>query len=107
MNLHFELQKSNSSSLAECIQVYNGVFASDWCEDLISYFETSIHYRTDDHRKQSDQLQLIGDPRPDAIDYKNELFEKLSPYLNREGQKKHTRGEFLGDFRNASRSGKS
>ena len=58
MNLHFELQKSNSSSLAECIQVYDGVFASDWCEDLISYFETSIHYRTDDHRKQSDQLQF-------------------------------------------------
>ena len=73
MNLHYELQKSNSSSLAECIQVYDRVFCSTWCEDLISYFETSIHYRTDDHRKQSDQLQLIGDPRPDAIDYKNEL----------------------------------
>ena len=24
-------------------------------------------------------MQLIGDPRPDAVDYKNELFEKIYP----------------------------
>ena len=79
MKLWAELQKNYDTSLSRCIKVYDGVFASDWCEDLISYFETSVYFRTDDHRKQSDQLQLIGDPRPDAIDYKNELFEKLYP----------------------------
>lgn len=79
MKLWAELQKNYDTSLSRCIKVYDGVFASDWCEDLISYFETSVYFRTDDHRKQSDQLQLIGDPRPDAIDYKNELFKKLYP----------------------------
>lgn len=79
MDLHFELQRSNSSHLADCIVEYKNQFASDWCEDLVSYFENSIHFRTDDHRKQTYQMQLIGDPRPDAVDYKNHLFETLHP----------------------------
>ena len=70
MKLHFRLKNSNNSFLADCIYTKE-VFSSDWCEDLISYFENSLYYRTDDHRKQTDQLQLIGDSRPDAIDYKN------------------------------------
>jgi len=78
MDLHYRLKASNNSFLSDCI-VTKRVFASDWCEDLIDYFENSLHYRTDDHRKQTDQLQLIGDSRPDAIDYKNYLFEKLYP----------------------------
>ena len=79
MDLHFQLQRSHNTFLSECIKVYDGVFSSTWCEDLISYFENSLHYRTDDHRKQSDQMQLIGDVRPDAVNYKNELFENLYP----------------------------
>lgn len=79
MKLHFRLQNSNNSFLSDCIVQYDHVFCSDWCSDLISYFENSLHQRTDDHRKQANELQLIGDPRPDAIDYKNHLFEKLYP----------------------------
>ena len=78
MDLHFVLKASNNSFLSDCIYTKE-VFSSDWCEDLISYFENSLHYRTDDHRKQADQMQLIGDPRPDAVDYKNHLFENLYP----------------------------
>jgi len=79
VKLHFQLKNSNNSFLSDCIVQYENIFSSDWCEDLISYFETSLHQRTDDHRKQANELQLIGDPRPDAIDYKNHLFEKLYP----------------------------
>lgn len=79
MKLHYELQSSNNSPLSECIKEYHDIFTEDWCENLISYFESSLHYRTDDHRKQTDQMQLIGDPRPDAIEYKNHLFETLHP----------------------------
>ena len=71
--------KLNNASLSDCIKVYSNIFSSDWCEDLITYFENSLYVRTDDHRKQSNEMQLIGDPRPDAIDYKNYLFEKLYP----------------------------
>ncbi len=60
MDLHYRLKASNNSFLSDCI-VTKRVFASDWCEDLIDYFEYSLHFRTDDHRKQTDQLQLIGD----------------------------------------------
>ena len=62
--------KLNNASLSDCIKVYSNIFSSDWCEDLITYFENSLYVRTDDHRKQSNEMQLIGDPRPDAIDYK-------------------------------------
>ncbi len=55
MNLHYTLKASNSSSLSDCIYSKK-VFSSDWCEDLITYFENSLHYRTDDHRKQADQM---------------------------------------------------
>ena len=79
MDLHYELQKSNSSHLGDCIVQYKNQFAGDWCEDLIDYFNHSLYYRTDDHRKQANQMQLIGDPRPDAVDYKNHLFETLYP----------------------------
>ena len=79
MNLQAELIRNYNSYLSDSIKVYEGVFASDWCEDLIQYFRNSLHQRTDDYRKQADELQLIGDPRPDAIDYKNELFERLYP----------------------------
>jgi len=78
MNLHYTLKSSNSSALSDCI-FYEKVFSEDWCEDLIVYFENSLHYRTDDHRKQADQMQLIGDPRPDALDYKHHIMEKLYP----------------------------
>jgi len=79
MNLEFELQKSNNHSLSDCIKTYKNVMASDWCEDLISYFDTSLRVYTKDHRKEAHEMQLIGDPRPDAMDYRTELFEKLYP----------------------------
>ena len=79
MNIHSELQRSNSSHLSDCIQIYPKTLAEDWCEDLISYFETSIRFKTNDHRKEAEEMQLIGDPRPDALDYKHELFEKIYP----------------------------
>ena len=79
MKLWAEIQKNNDTPLSRCIKVYDGVFASDWCDDLVAYFKNSLYQRTDDHRKQADELQLIGDPRPDARDYKNELFERLYP----------------------------
>jgi len=79
VNLASVLHLNFDSHLSECIKTYDKVFTSDWCEDLISYFENSLQIRTDDHRKQASELQLIGDPRPDAIEYKNELFERLYP----------------------------
>jgi hypothetical protein len=62
VNLQAELIRNYNSYLSDSIKVYEGVFASDWCEDLIQYFRNSLHQRTDDH-----------------IDYKNELFERLYP----------------------------
>ena len=79
MKLWAEIQKNNDTPLSRCIKVYDGVFASDWCDDLVAYFKNSLYQRTDDHRKQADELQLIGDPRPDAKDYASELFKKLYP----------------------------
>jgi len=43
--------KLNDASLSDCIKVYRNVLSSDWCDDLITYFNHSLHYRTDDHRK--------------------------------------------------------
>ena len=78
MDLHYELQRSNNSNLSDCIKVYENVFCTDWCMDLCSYFDhTKYTFRTDDHRKQTTEMQLIGDERLQAIEYKNELFEKL------------------------------
>tara|TARA_B100000287_G_scaffold247570_1_gene232718 strand:+ start:775 stop:1383 length:609 start_codon:yes stop_codon:yes gene_type:complete len=79
MDLHFRLKRSNNSFLSDCIVEYEDVFSEDWCKLLIAYFENSKQFRTDDHRKQADQMQLIGDPRNDAQEFKNHLFEKLYP----------------------------
>lgn len=80
MDLHYELHRSNNSHLSECIKVYKNVFCSDWCMDLCTYFDsTEYTFRTDDHRKQTTEMQLIGDKRAQAVDYKNELFERLYP----------------------------
>jgi len=79
VKLFAELHRNYDTSLSRCIKVYPSIFCSTWCEDLVSYFESSIRIRTDDHRKQASEMQLIGDPRPDAIDYKNEIFKKLYP----------------------------
>ena len=80
MDLHYELHRSNNSHVSECIKVYKNVFCSDWCMDLCTYFDrTEYTFRTDDHRKQTTEMQLIGDKRAQAVDYKNELFERLYP----------------------------
>jgi len=79
MRLHFELFKRNNTSLSECIGLYEDVIPTSLCKELIEWFENSITIRVDDHRKQSTELQIIGDPRPEAVEYKHILFDALYP----------------------------
>ena len=69
----------NDVKLSECIKTYKNVLAEDWCEDLVNYFNASKRQETRDHRKEASEMQLIGDPRPDAIDYSKKKNEKLYP----------------------------
>lgn len=79
MKLHYELIKSNNSHLSDVIKLYADVVPDVLCTELIDWFEESITVRIDDHRKQSTELQIIDDPRPEAEQYRRLLFDYLYP----------------------------
>tara|TARA_Y100001963_G_scaffold157508_1_gene253929 strand:- start:772 stop:1386 length:615 start_codon:yes stop_codon:yes gene_type:complete len=78
VKLHYELFRKNNTSLSSCIGEYK-VVPKELCDELIEWFEQSKTVRVDDHRKQSNELQIIGDPRPEAVEYKHTLFDYLYP----------------------------
>ena len=79
MKLHYELIKTNNSYLSETIKLYKDIIPTVFCYELIDWFEKSKTFRIDDHRKQSTELQIIGDPRPEAEQYRKLLFDYLYP----------------------------
>ena len=79
MKLHYELIRSNNSYISSCIGLYKDIVSEVLCKELIDWFEESITVRIDDHRKQSTELQIIGDPRPEAKQYSNLLFNYIHP----------------------------
>ena len=58
MKLHYELFKSNNTSLSECIGIYDNVISMSMCEELIEWFEESKTIRVDDQRKQSTEFSI-------------------------------------------------
>ena len=63
----------------DCILVEDDVIDKYLCYELIKYFEESITFRTDDHRKQADEMQLVDDPRIKSIEFKNKLLDIIHP----------------------------
>jgi hypothetical protein len=57
---------------------------------LIEFFEESITFRIDDHRKQSQEMQLMGDPRPQAVAYKQILHDLIYPLGEKYERELHT-----------------
>ena len=78
MKLSAEMFRSNNEHLSSCVRSYD-VVPKDFCIELIEWFEESKTVRVNDHRKQSTELQIIGDPRPKAEEYKHRLFDYLYP----------------------------
>ena len=89
MRLHYQLRSSNDTYLSEIIKQYNDVVPKILCEELIEFFEKSITFRVDDHRKQSQEMQLMGDPRPEAVAYKQLLHELIYPLGERYERELH------------------
>ena len=79
MKLHYELKRSNDGHLSDCIISYPDIVPEVLCKELIEFFEESITFRTDDHRKQAQEMQLMGDPRPEAVAYKQILYDLIYP----------------------------
>jgi hypothetical protein len=79
MKLHYELTKSNDTHLSNTIKLYPDIVPDILCTELIDWFKESKTVRVEDHRKESTELQLIGDPRPEAEQYRQLLFEYLYP----------------------------
>ena len=79
MKLHYELARSNSATLSDCIREYVDIVPKVLCEELIDFFETSLTFSTNLPHKQCREMQLVGDPRPEAVQYKNLLFDYLYP----------------------------
>ena len=79
MKLHYQLRRDNDTYLSEVIKQYNDIVPKVLCEELIEIFEESITFRVDDHRKQSQEMQLMGDPRPQAVAYKQILHSLIYP----------------------------
>ena len=93
MDLHHELAKSNDTFLSDCIREYEDIIPEVLCDELIGFFESSLTFTTDLPHKQCREMQLVGDPRPEAVQYKNILFDYLYPlgirYENRVNDKCH------------------
>ena len=79
MKLHYELKRDNDERLSTCIRSYPDIVPEILCKELIEFFEKSITFRTDDHRKQAQEMQLMGDPRPEAVAYKQILYDLIYP----------------------------
>ena len=89
MNLHYYLQRNNNHTLSTVIKQYNDIVPKLLCEELIEFFEESITFRIDDHRKQSTEMQLMGDPRPRARAYKQLLHNLIYPLGERYERELH------------------
>ena len=57
MKLHYQLRRDNDTYLSEVIKQYNDIVPKVLCEELIEFFEESITFRVDDHRKQATEMQ--------------------------------------------------
>jgi len=79
VKLHYELTRSNNSLLSDTVKLYRDIVPDVLCTELIDWFEESKTFRIDDHRKQSTELQIIDDPRPEAEQYRKLLFDYLYP----------------------------
>ena len=90
MKLHYELKRDNDTYLSEAIKQYNDIVPKVLCEELIEFFENSITFRIDDHRKQSQEMQLMGDPRPQAVAYKQLLHSLIYPLGEKYERELHT-----------------
>jgi len=67
VKLHYELMQNNNTYLSDCIILYPNIVPKVLCKELIEFFEESITFRIDDHRKQSQEMQLMVDPRSQAL----------------------------------------
>ena len=79
MRLHYQLRRDNDTYLSEVIRQYDNIVSKILCRELIEFFEKSITFRVDDHRKQAQEMQLMGDPRPQAVAYKQILYDLIYP----------------------------
>ena len=89
MKLHYELKRDNDERLSSCIRSYPDIVPKAYCAKLIEFFEESITFKIDDSRKQSREMQLIGDPRPQAIAYKDLLLDLIYPLGERYERELH------------------
>ena len=80
MNLKTILYQNYNSHLSDCIGIYDDVISKEKCNEIIEFTDSSLQIRVDDHRKQSREVQLIGDPRPEARLLSTELLETIYPY---------------------------
>ena len=79
MKLHYQLKRDNDTYLSEVIRQYDNIVPKVLCKELIEFFEKSITFKVDDHRKQATEMQLMGDPRPQAVAYKQILHDLIYP----------------------------
>ena len=79
MKLNYQLARDNNHTLSTAIIQYSDIIPIAFCKELIEFFEESITFRIDDHRKQSTEMQLIGDPRPEALAFSETLTHLLYP----------------------------
>ena len=79
MKLHYQLKARHDRHLSDAIIQYPDVIPEILCKELIEFFEESITFRVDDHRKQAQEMQLMGDPRPQAVAYKQLLHSLIYP----------------------------
>ena len=89
MRLHYQLKRDNDTYLSDIIKQYRDIIPKVLCKELIEFFETSITFRIDDHRKQSQEMQLMGDPRPEAVAYKQLLHDLIYPLGERYERELH------------------
>ena len=97
MKLHYHLERDNNHTLATAIKQYHDIVPKEFCKELIKFFEESITFRIDDHRKQSQEMQLMGDPRSQAVAYKKLLHDLIYPLGEKYERELHTncRAEYM------------
>ncbi len=80
MHIQYEIFQKNNTSLYDCIGIYENAVSPEFCQMLIEHFESSITFRTDDHRKQAQEMQLVGDPREESKMFVDALSDFIYPY---------------------------
>ncbi|SVC56094.1 uncharacterized protein METZ01_LOCUS308948, partial [marine metagenome] len=58
--LHYQLRRDNDTYLSDVIRQYDDIVPIVLCRELIEFFEKSRTFRVDDHRKQAQEMQLMG-----------------------------------------------